>query len=102
MSFLTILNNKELTTALYQMLVFLYRIITDYSGRIDQIPLYIHDLTYAFPWFIRLILESTPREPRAAGANPVDASDRGAGQLGLHRLLLGHDRETQGDSDGRR
>jgi hypothetical protein len=40
-SFLTMFNNKELTTALHKMLVCPDRIIADYRGRINQILLYL-------------------------------------------------------------
>jgi hypothetical protein len=38
--FLTIFNNKELTTVLHQMLVFLDRKFADYRGCMNQVLLY--------------------------------------------------------------
>jgi hypothetical protein len=45
-------NNKELTTALNQKLVFLDRIIVDYRGRMNQILLYLLILLSGFTVFV--------------------------------------------------
>jgi hypothetical protein len=47
-------NNKEITTALHQMLVFLERTIADYRGWINQILLYL-----LVSNMVRLVVEAT-------------------------------------------